>query len=151
MSFLIALDPGKKGGVAFGVRGGSPSARKLPETPEETAALFREILEKSPKDEVTFVLEQVGGYVGGGGQPGSAMFTFGKHYGMVLGILAVLGIKPMLVTPQVWQKKLDIGTRGLLSKPQWKNKLKELATSLYPKTKPTLQTADALLIWHTAQ
>lgn len=148
MSFLIAVDPGKKGGVAYG--SDSPKAVNMPETPEGLAKLFCVILEGGPPDEeVVLVLEQVGGYVGGAGQPGSAMFTFGKYYGMVLGVAAALGLRTTLVVPQVWQKKLDIGGRGLLSKPQWKNKLKEKAAELFPTLKPTLQTADALLIWHT--
>lgn len=150
-SFLIAFDPGKNGGVAFGLEGRDPAVAKLGETPDEIAAQLRSIIQDSPENvRIRTVVEQVGGYAGQR-LPGSAMFNFGASYGSVLGALAVLGLSPKRIPPQVWQKKLDIGTRGLLSKTQWKNKLKATAASLYPSLKITLATADALLLWHTEQ
>lgn len=150
-SFLIAFDPGKNGGVAFGFAGSDPTVAKLGESPDEIAKQLRSILLACPENaEVHTVVEQVGGYAGQR-LPGSAMFNFGASYGSLLGVLAVLGMSPKKVTPQVWQKKLDIGGRGVLSKTQWKNKLKDKAASLYPSLKITLATADALLLWHTEQ
>jgi hypothetical protein len=94
---------------------------------------------------VVACVEQVGGYTGQA-QPGSAMFTFGRGYGFLLGVLACLGIRNELVTPQRWQKPLGIGTSTGLSRPEWKRKLKVKAEQLFPSQAVTLKTCDALLI-----
>ena len=56
------------------------------------------------------------------------------------------------VTPQKWQKALQLGTKGHKSTSQWKNKLKAKAQQLYPKVpKITLAISDALLILEYAR
>jgi len=56
-------------------------------------------------------------------------------------------VRVELVRPQKWQKALGLGSAsGCASKTEWKNKLKAAAQRLYPHLKPTLATADALLI-----
>lgn len=74
----------------------------------------------------------------------SAQFNFGKSCGFVEGVLAGLQIPTELVRPQVWQKGLS-GLKGLKGAER-KRKLKEHAARIFPKQKPTLKTADALLI-----
>jgi hypothetical protein len=91
------------------------------------------------------VIEQVGGFCGKG-QPGSAMFRFGENFGAVLGAAIAHGYRVERVTPQKWMKAHGMGTRGSLSKADWKRKLKSKAQELYPQLKVTLETADALLI-----
>jgi hypothetical protein len=149
-NLVIAIDPGNKGGVASGVAGVPPRLDKLPPEGAELVALLRDIVSSSKEydgGEVSLVLEQVGGYAGTG-HPGSSMFRFGQSYGTVLGVAAAMGMNAELVTPQVWQRRLNIGVRGLRTKSQWKSLLRKHAISLYPTLKPTLQTADALLLWH---
>lgn len=52
----------------------------------------------------------------------------------------------MEVTPQKWQKALQLGTKGNKSNTEWKNKLKARAQQLFPNVPMTLAVADALLI-----
>jgi len=97
-------------------------------------------------DDLVCVLEEVSGFAGKG-QPGSAMFTFGEHYGFTKGVVQALGIRLELVRPQVWQKTFGLGTASrCASKSEWKNKLKAEAQRRFPHLKVTLKTADALLI-----
>jgi hypothetical protein len=88
----------------------------------------------------TVSLEKVGGYTGGTGQPGSAMFKFGMGYGFIQGALMTLGARIELVAPQAWQKAMGCLTKGD------KNVSKRRAQELFPTLKVTHATADALLI-----
>jgi len=91
----------------------------------------------------TFV-EEVTGYIGGRPQPASRSFILGKSYGTILGLLFGLGIPFRMVRPQKWQQGLS-GIRGI-EYSERKRKLREYAAMRYPKLKPTLKTADAILI-----
>lgn len=143
----VAIDPGVGGGIAWHIPGCQPAAENMPETPQELVYL----LECIQKDgEVRVYLEEVGGYVGGPGNTGSSMFTFGRNFGQILGVCAALGIPVELVKPGRWQKALGLGTSAGRSKSQWKNHLKQRASQLYPNVKVTLKVADALLIHHAA-
>lgn len=142
----VAIDPGANGGIAWHFERSVVSAN-LPETPHELTELFQELQREGA---VRLHLEEVGGYAGGAGSPGSAMFNFGRNYGQILGVAAALGIPVELVRPQKWQKALSLGTSAGLTKTQWKNKLKARAAQLFPEQKVTLLTADALLILHAA-
>ena len=99
-------------------------------------------------------VEQVGGYVGGAGQPGSRAFTFGFNAGKIDGAAEALGFDLKKVVPQTWQKPLNLGSaRAAGSKAEWKRKLKGCAQQHFPGLVVTLKTADALLIlkWATEQ
>lgn len=144
---IIAIDPGVSGGVAIGAD--SPVLHPMPETVHDIAELIR-CAQASADYPVEARVELVGGFIGKN-QPGSRMFTFGQSYGQILGILAALQIPTHLVRPQKWQALLDIGNGAGSPKHQWKAKLKAKAQQLYPSVKITLQTADALLLWHLAQ
>lgn len=169
MKTIISCDPGASGGLACFIYG-QVRAIKMPETTADVCDFFREVLSETPRNETRCFLEKVGGFMGGGGQPGSAMFNFGQGYGEIIGILTALQIPFELVTPQRWQKALALGTKEKTTKlytvtpeeaaeekkrvtqanarhkTEWKNKLKEKAQQLYPSLKVTLATADALLI-----
>lgn len=96
--------------------------------------------------ELVCVLEEVSGFAGKA-QPGSAMFRFGEHFGFIKGVVQALGIRLVLVRPQVWQKGFGLGTASACgSKSEWKNKLKGEAQRRFPHLKVTLKTADALLM-----
>lgn len=146
---------------------------KMPETPNDVCQLLKEACRGSGGvDHVRVYMEQVSGYAGGPGQPGSAMFNFGRGVGIIEGFLYGAGISFVLVRPQQWQKPLGIGNRGPLLKAaqyatkeersaisahnnrirnEWKNKLKEVAQRLYPNRKVTLATCDSLLILEHAR
>lgn len=80
-----------------------------------------------------------------GGQPGSAMFKFGRNAGVIMGAFLMLGIEPFEVEPQRWQKGLFL-PRGLTYSKR-KQQLRNKAQRAFPQVKVTLKTCDALLIW----
>jgi hypothetical protein len=148
MSTAISIDPGASGGIVFSHNGGPPAAHKMPETVKDIADLLRDA---GSEGNVTVYLEKVGGYVGGAGSPGAAMFNFGHNAGVLEGIVVALGYTLHMPTPQKWQKVLGLGnSKSHESKTAWKNHLKNRAQNLYPGIKVTLQTSDALLIHYAA-
>lgn len=160
---MIAVDPGASGGIARMFDGVLKEVYPMPETDGDVLGL----LKPGPLvgDHVA-IIERVGGYVGGVGQPGSAMFEFGDKTGFVRGALMALGFRIDRPRPQEWQRALNLGncqhekvdskaspeqrkaamTRNAGYKRDWKNKLKARAQELYPDQKVTLKTADALLL-----
>jgi hypothetical protein len=143
----IAIDPGLSGGVA--VRWFEKvDCWAMPETQGDLLERLREIKNVAglEGDELVCVLEEVNGFAGKA-QPGSAMFRFGEHFGFVKGVVQALGIRLVLVRPQVWQKGFGLGTASACAtKGEWKNKLKGEAQRRFPEVEVTLKTADALLI-----
>lgn len=138
---LIAIDPGKSGGIAWKMAYGA-RAVKMPETEHDICTKLKEIYYHL--DKPTVLIEEVGGYIGRP-QPGSAMFTFGRNFGFCLGVLNCLAARIVLVRPQKWQAFLGLGhSEG--NKTKWKNKLKSRAQDLFPALDITLATSDALLI-----
>lgn len=144
----IAIDVGASGGIA--VRTGDEiAAFAMPPTQGDVLELLAGIITtaRSCGGEVRAAVEKVGGYIGGRGGTGSAMFNFGQGYGFILGVLASHRVRVELVTPQKWQKELSLGnSKSHASKTAWKNHLKAKAQQLFPSQKVTLKTADALLI-----
>ena len=138
---LIAIDPGKSGGIAWRMAYGT-RAIPMPATEPDIAQKLKEIYYHL--DKPTILIEEVGGYVGRP-QPGSAMFTFGRNFGFLLGVLTCLSARIVLVRPQKWQGFLGLGTSDG-NRTKWKNKLKSKAQNLYPDLDITLSTSDALLI-----
>lgn len=147
MKTLIAVDPGKSGGLAVFIDG------KLAETRAFTGEadvldLVSNIAIRARREgeDPAAVLEQVGGFIAGGEkrQPGSAMFNFGANYGFYRGVFAALRIPLVLVRPQVWQK--GIAGVATLRGSDKKRGLREAAIRMYPHSAATLKTADAILI-----
>jgi hypothetical protein len=115
-------------------------------------------------------LEQVSGYIGGVGHPGSSMFRFGEGYGFLRGLLYAAGFRTgdgnlFLTPPQEWMRGLGLRKRcratvagwtksGVQGRPphpaetdtEWKNYLRQEASKRFPRLKVTLAVADALLI-----
>jgi len=146
MNCNIAIDPGASGGIAWRDNDGIVFTAPMPDTPGGVLSTLRNILANTPAP-ATVALEKVGGYTGGTGQPGSAMFKFGQGYGFLQGVLMALNARIELVTPQAWQRALGLGTRDKTqSKADWKRKLRSEAERLFPGANVTLKTADALLI-----
>lgn len=145
---VISIDPGKSGAIVSGLDINNPKCFNMPETLGDLVELFRKI---AITTDCVVYLEQVGGYVGGKGAPGSAMFNFGRNYGHLEAVAHTLNLGVRHVTPQKWQKSLGLGTSNGRSKTEWKNHLKAKAQMLYPKHKVTLANADALLIYHAAK
>ena len=134
--YYLAIDPGANGGFAY--KGG--------------ATIFcgknAELAGLTINRETIIVVEKVPPYVGKF-IPSSAAFKLGYSYGWIVGKFS--GYKTHHITPQVWQKYLNIGTKGDQTTTQWKNKLKDEAIKLFPNQKRiTLATSDAYLLLHYA-
>lgn len=140
----FAIDPGKSGGIAVRYPGDNVQAYKMPATEGDLRDLFVRLY--NPDNATVAYVEKVGGYIGGPGAPGSAMFNFGRNHGFTLGLLSALYIRTELITPQQWQKRLSLGTSKGMKPTEWKNKLKAEAQRRFPELTVTLYTADALLI-----
>ena len=146
--FHLAIDPGASGAYAIRYPDGTTEAH--PFTCDSDFLSTMSNLASRAKQEhhsVTCTIEQVGGYVGKA-QPGSSMFNFGRNFGYVLGVCQAFGFQIILTRPQVWQKAFPTKTKKNQNSAQHKRELKDHATRLYPALKPTLKTADALLILH---
>jgi crossover junction endodeoxyribonuclease RuvC len=139
---IIGVDPGANGGVAVIYESGRACAWPMP-ADSDLIELLRDLMNVEGDVKVTAFLEQVGGFIGKG-QPGSAMFQFGDSFGFLRGVLQALGISTELVRPQTWQRGLA-GLRGLEGAAR-KRALRDHASRIFPDLKPTLATADALLI-----
>lgn len=141
---MIAIDPGKNGGIAWLDHDKILHTQKMPDTVGSIADLLRQIRTVAVHE---VFLEKVGGFVAGTPAPGSAMFSFGENYGALQGCLACLGYRYQLVSPQTWQKPLGMGTRASSGgATEWKRKLKAEAQRRFPTIDVTLWNADALLI-----
>ncbi len=139
---IIGIDPGKNGGLAVIYEDGRVYAwGGLPDS--DWIDTLRSLSVVESNIQVIAYLEQVGGFIGKQ-QPGSAMFRFGESFGFIRGVLQTLAISTELVRPQAWQKSL-VGLAGLEGQAR-KRALREHASRLFPSIKPTLATADALLI-----
>jgi crossover junction endodeoxyribonuclease RuvC len=147
MKTIVAIDPGKSGGLAV-LQGSWVTSYPMPETEGDVLEALRELKRaaEAEGDDLVCVLEAVSGFAGRA-QPGSAMFRFGEHFGFIKGVIQALGIRLVLVRPQVWQKGFGLGTASACaSKTEWKNKLKAEAQRRFPQLNVTLKTADALLL-----
>ena len=149
MKRIIAIDPGKSGGIIFTQDGLFAIDEPMPETDGDVVEMLDTAIANGCREAW---VEQVGGYCGGKGAPGSAMFNFGQGYGFILGVLAARFVRVNLVRPQQWQKHFSLGTaKSCASKSEWKNKLKQKAQQLFPTHSVTLKTADAFLLYEYAQ
>lgn len=153
----IGIDPGAGGGIAC-ITDDGVFATKMPGTIEEVWEWIKDAVQCG-HGEPFVAIEQVGGYVGGAGQPGSMMFNFGKYAGWVQMAVVAAGVPATnrrMVVPRVWQGRIGIEPRRSHkegrkkvydeTQPQFKRRLKELAASLFPDKTATLASADALLI-----
>lgn len=138
---IIAIDPGINGGIAtYSVDDRKViEVVKMPETPQELVRFLRYYQLNS-----VCYIEKVGGLPGMGG---SRMFNFGKQFGWLEMALLVCKIPTIEVTPQKWQKELQLGNKRDKTPSQWKNKLKQRAEQMFPNVgRITLAVSDALLI-----
>ena len=135
-TYFLAIDPGANGGWVY--KGGATIISG------KNNELERITLNKK----TVVVVEKVPPYVGKF-IPSSSAFKLGYSYGWIVGKFS--DYKTHHITPQVWQKYLNIGTKGEQSTTQWKNKLKDEAIKLFPdQRRITLATADAYLLLHYA-
>ncbi len=136
---VIGIDPGASGGIAIidtshdGTKG-SPAILvvKMPETEHDV----RNFLAGVDRFRFAFI-EAVSAMPKNGAV---SMFTFGRNYGFLRGVLAGVGIPFEDVRPLKWQTSLGCRSGGD------KNVTKAAAQRLWPEIKFTHATADAALI-----
>lgn len=144
---FAVIDPGCSGGFAWYdsnkmsiAAGIDVICKSMPETEGDIINLIKELFCAG----VTEIwMEEIVGFIPMAA-PG-AMFTFGKNYGFIKGVIMALGIRLITVKPKVWQKALALGDKKSYGK-DWKNHLKSRAQELFPNTHITLKTSDALLL-----
>jgi hypothetical protein len=143
---IIGIDPGAHGALAFIDSDGRAVVHKTANTPPVDAA--RDALCGVDPTQVVVYLEQIGGFIAGKSLPGSAMFKMGHSAGYWEGMFALQGIRVQLVRPQAWQAGIPgmSGKGGHENKGDRKRCLRDEAIRRFPTCKPTLDTADALLI-----
>lgn len=140
MKRILAIDPGASGGIAH-----FANNRVVVEPMPDTDGDVREVMINYLSQSDVVYIEKVGGYIGGKGAPGSAMFNFGRNVGFLHGLIASMLTRCIEVPPQRWQKTIQAGnskTHGT----RWKAHLKQLAQQRQPSLGITLKTADAILI-----
>lgn len=147
---IVGIDPGDKhGGIAvvYEKSDGLINTFNMPLTYPDIFNLLK-ILKYTSGGDIVCYLEDVG--KGIPGQSSKVTANFGRHNGHLEMALYALEIPTVKVTPAKWMKfySNQVGTKGNLSKTEWKNKLKGLAQTLYPSEKITLATSDAILIAH---
>lgn len=138
---FLGIDPGSSsGGIAWisadGQRYEAHALKKL--TMRDTFDLLQRLAGVSRKA----VLERVSARPG---QGVSSMFKFGTSFGALQMALAAASVSWALVTPSVWQGKLNCRTAGD------KRITYDRAQMMFPKVRVTHQTADALLLAHYAR
>lgn len=147
---ILGIDPGKSGGLCWGPAGClDPATAHMPESETDLRDLIRDI--DNGETDVVAWLEDLPKYTGKN-IPSSTIAVLFRNDGILRGLLLERGIQTNTVHPKKWQSACGMtGGGSSESKTQWKNRLKALAQRLYPKTKITLSTSDAVLIWHAAQ
>lgn len=130
----LGIDPGKSGAIAAIVTATTePLTIKLTETEHDVSAWLRQF----PMELLVAMVEQVSSSP----QQGVvSAFTFGKSYGMLLGLLTAHKIPYRLVRPAVWQRSMGAMSGGD------KRKTKAAAQRLWPTVKMTHAIADACLL-----
>lgn len=140
MKRILAIDPGLSGGLAHYCNG-RISLEAMPATDGDVREVMINFLCLT---DVVYI-EKVGGYIGGKGAPGSAMFQFGRNVGFLHGLIASMNVRRIEVTPQAWQKTVQAGTSRTHGT-RWKAHLKQIAQQRQPGLLITLKTADAVLL-----
>ena len=137
----LAIDPGLSGGLAWRTECAIFQPVAMPETEADIVARIRSI---APD---VAVVEDIPWMTGGKVNPAS-LSKLHRNCGVIHGCLLTLGIKTILVRPQVWQARFGVAEKDYAKR---KRRLKAEAQRRYPNLHVTLDTADALLIldWAT--
>jgi crossover junction endodeoxyribonuclease RuvC len=130
---IIGLDPGVSGAVGVLTEAGAyvevfdmptvlanKSSKRLMVSPVELANLMRARLQDAAGDAVA-VTEGVNAFPD---QGVASVFAFGKSYGILLGVVAALGISLHVVSPAKWKGFFALGRE--------KDQSRELAQRMWP-------------------
>lgn len=144
---VVGIDPGNGGAIAF-LHGKHVTVVDMPlmangkKQQVNPAELSKILVDNINVMECVVCIEKVSAMPG---QGVSSMFNFGMGYGVIQGVVAALGYRYELITPQKWKK-----AAGLIGKE--KDNARTLAQQLYPQAplgrKKDIGRADAILIAH---
>ena len=140
MAYVIGCDPGKTGGLALLSAAGQALA--VTAMPEIDADLFAwvTLARKRAKDDGDMIRAWVERVHASPQMGVTSAFTFGEQNGRLKMALRAAGVNYELVPPAVWQLALNCRTAGN------KAVTRSFAAALFPSSKVTHATADALLI-----
>ncbi|SRR6266566_4275331 len=146
---FLGIDPGVSGGLAALTEDRELLVREMPDSEHDLWNWLNEYA-AWPEDGNDFrtiaTIEQVHAFPK---QGVTSMFTFGRSYGLLRGMLVAASISFSEVTPRKWQKYLDISPkRQAESKPDFKRRLRNHAQRLFPRYSNviTAKVADAVLL-----
>ena len=139
MKAWIGIDSGKSGAIAVICEDGDVFAHDFT---DGIASTIKECYEALEHYNVNAVIESVHSFPG---QGVSSSFAFGRAFGEAIGALDALGVPYRFVSPQAWQKGMGLPKKKDGASAH-KAALKTEAQRRYPSLKPTLKTADAILI-----
>ncbi len=141
--YFIGIDPGKTGCVAILDSGSGLDLHPIPVDGKEYNIFgMKNILTIYKEFKTVVVIERAQCMPK---QGSVSAFTFGKGYGIWLGILGCLELPHIIVHSRVWTKCLLAGAPG-----EGKERNFNVATRLFPQWQPELrkewQYADAILL-----
>jgi crossover junction endodeoxyribonuclease RuvC len=135
----VGIDPGISGAAALLSNTGEiitvVAFKNL--THKDTSDLLKGWRDQYSGDGISVMLEKVHAFPGRGSV---STWKFAEHYGFLQGVVTSLELPLEYVTPQRWQKRMGCLTKGD------KNVSKAAAQRLWPKTKCTHATSDAILV-----
>jgi hypothetical protein len=143
MTVLVAIDPGKSGGIAWRNSVGTYGIDKMPETIKELAVYLEEF--RCVTCPPIFLMEKVGKHRLGNSAQSSA--TFAKHVGHLEALLIANELRTYEITATSWMKDIVPGRPKGIESAQVrdrKNYIKDQMQRHHPSLKVTLATADAL-------
>lgn len=154
IKLIIAIDPGKSGGISMMVydfqekKAKGFETHKMPPTVQSLSELVKGWEYEYPGS-VAFV-EKLSMFPGDSDHPGKAFMLQKMHksFNEIVTTLKLAGIKVFEVTPMSWQSFLKLRQRGVKeTKTQRKNKYKAHAKVVFPfAQKITLDNSDSLCI-----
>lgn len=125
---FIGIDPGKQGGIAAIRPNGEISWWLMPSGDLELLTVLQKEIDTGGT--VVAGIEYVHSMPGEGHK---GAFTFGTNVGQLSMAIAASGFKKVEVPPRTWQAFFKIKPRGKQSKPAFKNGIRLLAHSTFPK------------------
>lgn len=149
---IVSIDPGVNGGIAVYNRDTAEvSTLNMPASPQAISAILHNYVEEAEAngDRALIIIEEVPLFLATACPSVSSMAKLQRNYGILVGCAISTGATVKTVTPQEWQKHIGAGHKRNHGD-RWKAHLKELAQEAFPHLKPTLKTADALLILKVA-
>ena len=143
MQTIIAIDPGKSGGIAI-LDADGLTTHSMPDGPSDIVRFLR----AAKKADAGVWIEEIPKFAGRN-IPSSTTAVLFENYGLIVGAALALGYSLHRVPPKVWQEPLGLGGRKSCdTQAEWKRKLRNKAAELFPDQDVTLGNADALLILH---